>query len=623
MPRTRTSTGTIHRLQYDMTSLQLKGESPPASPRTTTGSRPASRSPLRIRKISLASRTSSSKTFSSKPQSPITKRATTRAPKRPLSPQAPDFAALGLTGLMPAMVDICEGIDFFPRRAWGEREEEGLSAIGRAEREVEIWEEVKRSHAEGAWRIWCRVKNPGRVAVQERLDVLAWALKTCKFQAERENIEGAICAYQSGEIGYTSHYTILYSGKVVDTAPNYGSFVTDRQERLDRYHAAHGPHWIWYEPPLKVDPEARPAMFGSTALHRIDSYSNLGAWHVTQGFWKRSGWVNRMSGTAKIAPSALEPRFQKLPDGKVYCQDAGPKQAFRSVLDSGATYPSLHASDFQKLMIDESNYAAQSVETLNSANGVMYSRLFELFVAVLDDKQRNLVDDNHCAHPWYAKYLGGLCPVAEVSTNISYDAEGREVPMRLSGLLPFVACYMSCTPTRNAMYLGEDRKDVLGSHRMPGHRKWDIALSSAPPVDMAEVLATYGDPKTTFSHRQGEIIDQDDLTMDFASDVTFKKGTPQEVRQRNCPKEEVAAARARREAERIAAADAELAKVTADLRNEILSRPEVVKAIKSQVEADRVREEQQLVAGGGGFAPPQQDSGDNPMPGQGGPEAVP
>jgi hypothetical protein len=46
-------------------------------------------------------------------------------------------------------VDICDGINFFPSRHWGEREEVGLSAIQRAEREVEIWEEVKRSHAEG------------------------------------------------------------------------------------------------------------------------------------------------------------------------------------------------------------------------------------------------------------------------------------------------------------------------------------------------------------------------------------------------------------------------------------------------------------------------------------------
>lgn len=34
----------------------------------------------------------------------------------------------------------------FPSRAWGERETVGLSKIGRADKEVEIWEEVYRTH---------------------------------------------------------------------------------------------------------------------------------------------------------------------------------------------------------------------------------------------------------------------------------------------------------------------------------------------------------------------------------------------------------------------------------------------------------------------------------------------
>ena len=54
-----------------------------------------------------------------------------------------------LNYLPTQMVDVCDGINFFPGRCWGEREERGLSAIERAEREVEIWEEVRRSHREG------------------------------------------------------------------------------------------------------------------------------------------------------------------------------------------------------------------------------------------------------------------------------------------------------------------------------------------------------------------------------------------------------------------------------------------------------------------------------------------
>jgi hypothetical protein len=222
----------------------------------------------------------------------------------------------------------------------------------------------------------------------------------------------------------------------------------------------------------------------------------------------------------------------------------GPKQAFRSMLDSGATYPSLYREDFHKLMIDEHNYAAQSVEILNTANGVLRSRLFELFVCVLDEQQKQLVDEAHCAWPYHAKYLGGLCPVVEAQGTIQYDPMGKEISNRLSGLLPFVACYMSSTPTRNTLFLGEDRKDVLGSHRMPGHRKWDIALPVGPPIGDYITWGRYGDPKTTFSHRNGKIIDEDDPNSDFASTVTFMKGTNQEYSHRNYPKEEIETARA-------------------------------------------------------------------------------
>lgn len=422
----------------------------------------------------------------------------------------------------------------------------------------------------------CREENPGAKAIEERLKALRWTLENkTKFDPEAENIRGAIAAYESGAIKYSDHFTILYAGKVVDTAPNYGAFVVDRQERLDRYAEAHGPHWIWYEPPLNVEPENRPQMFGSLALHRIPSYTNLGAWHITQGFWKRAGWVMRMAASFGAPPSQMEPNFLRNTDGSVFCQTNGPKQAFRSVLDSGATFPSLYKDDFQKLMIDEQNYAAQSVEVLSTANGIVYARLFELFVCVLDEQQRQLVDENHCAHPYHAKHLGGLCPVVEAQGYVSYDPEGREVSTRLSGLLPFVACYVSSAPTRNTLFLGEDRKDVLGSHRLPGGRKWDIHLPMGPPPGSDDLAQRYGDPKTTFSHRDGKIVDQDDPTMDFAATVTFMKGTPQEYQIRNCPKEDM---QARREAAR------------KEEENAARNNPE---ALKLAMEAEQRRHERQ------------------------------
>lgn len=406
-----------------------------------------------------------------------------------------------------------------------------------------------------------RVENPGEVVIKERLETLEWALSTSKYESEAENIRGAIAGYRSGLIGYTKHFTLIYAGRVVDTAPTYGSFVTDRQERLDRYAAAHGPHWLWYEPPLNVHPESQPKMLRSLSLHRADTWSNLGCWDIVQGFWKRSGWVARMPQTSGTQPSSLEPNFWRGADGKVFCQEAGPKQAFRSCLDSGATFPSLYKQDFKKLMIDEENYACQSVALNLTANGPIMGRMFELFVCVLDNDQKQLVDENHCAWPYHAKYLGGLCPVVEMAGVPHFDAEGREVQVRLSGMLPFVACYISSTPTRSTMFFGEDRKDILGSHRIPGQRKWDIAMPNGPPIPEV-TWERYRDPKTQFWHRDGKIIDEDDPNIDFAHTVTFMKGTPQEYIHRTCPKEEVEALRSKEAA----------GKAAEDLNREIAAR---------------------------------------------------
>lgn len=59
----------------------------------------------------------------------------------------------------PIIQDVCDGSTFFPSRAWGEKETIGLSKIGRADKEVEIWEEVYRAH---------RINEPRLLPVVER-----------------------------------------------------------------------------------------------------------------------------------------------------------------------------------------------------------------------------------------------------------------------------------------------------------------------------------------------------------------------------------------------------------------------------------------------------------------------
>ncbi len=63
------------------------------------------------------------------------------------------------------------------------------------------------------------------------------------------NMHAAIEGYRLGKIPYSSTYTIIYAGHIVDTSPDHASTVIDRLERLEAYAAEHGAGAIWFEPP--------------------------------------------------------------------------------------------------------------------------------------------------------------------------------------------------------------------------------------------------------------------------------------------------------------------------------------------------------------------------------------
>jgi hypothetical protein len=90
-------------------------------------------------------------------------------------------------------------------------------------------------------------------------------------------------------------------------------------------------------------------------------------------------------------------------------------------------------------------------------------------------------------------------------------------------MLPFVACYVASEPTRDGIHLGEDRNDVLGSHKIPGQKKWSLE----EPTIASDGLPDnhYGRPKITFNHWQGMIIDRDYEDINHASVVTILEGT--------------------------------------------------------------------------------------------------
>lgn len=96
------------------------------------------------------------------------------------------------------------------------------------------------------------------------------------------NIKAAIDAYESGQVGYTKNYTLIWAGQVVDTAETYGEFSVDRAERLDRYAEKYGPHWLWWESPLDVHPNYQLQAKGCQVIPRRAHPGGLGHFWIQQ-----------------------------------------------------------------------------------------------------------------------------------------------------------------------------------------------------------------------------------------------------------------------------------------------------------------------------------------------------
>ena len=392
--------------------------------------------------------------------------------------------------------------------------------------------------------------------VTDRIAVLEDALRTSEFAPEVENIKAAIDGYRNGDIRYSTQYTLIWNGIIVDQVNTYADFTADRLMRLNRYLEEYGPHWLWWESPLEVHPNNAPRQSRCCTLVRNVAYHGLGQYYIRQAFWKRADWVRRLPiGTSATLPPTLAANMLTTEEGLVYCQSEGPKLAFCSLLDSGATFPSLCPSDFHLLGIDADNYAAQTIETLETANGRVHARTYEMFVSPLDqDTMESLVDENDAVWPYHAKYLGGLCPVTTVINEITQPDENGYIPnQRLSGLLPFLACYVTSTPTRNNIFMGEDRNDVMGGHKTPGHRRWDISMPSTQTMSH-EMFRAYRDPKIRFSHRDGMIVNEDRNDIRHASTTTTRPGYATEIVIQHNPRAECDEAEARKQAEAAAKA---------------------------------------------------------------------
>lgn len=190
-----------------------------------------------------------------------------------------------------------------------------------------------------------------------------------------------------------------------------------------------------------------------------------------------------------------------------FCQCEGPKVTIQSLLDSGASYPSLYQSDFQALGILKSNYGAQSLVKIGTANGLVDRRVYEVHVEIAGNPGTLIIDPNNPVNPAYPRYVGGLSPVIFDEAEPIPDENGGIVNGRLSGIMPFLAPYLSITPSRNTVLLGEDRNDVLGAHKMPPTRRWMVGLDQ-DPTSRAH-WPNFQEPLVCFSHRRGLLVDQD------------------------------------------------------------------------------------------------------------------
>ncbi|KAI2616012.1 hypothetical protein GGR54DRAFT_641821 [Hypoxylon sp. NC1633] len=299
-----------------------------------------------------------------------------------------------------------------------------------------------------------------RNRVGQRLDALAWALNTCQCEAERINIQAAIQGYQSGEITYSNHFTLIYGGHIVDVCPTYRSFCEDRQERLDSYYARFGPGWLWQEPPLLGQGSGELAMKG-VGLPRLPGGAyQIGHYTVVMEFCANNYEVMRGSGYSQAKETS--PEGQRQP----------PANLFVMLLDCGATMPSLTKLDVERLEILPDKYPAQGVITINSVTSARPRRFYELYVSVCSDRGESLVSEgDQAVWPGERRTLGGLYPVwidEDKTRNVS-------IVDRLSGMVPFDSCYMSSAPTMRQFWLGEDRRDVLGAKRLPAHLRFDTS----------------------------------------------------------------------------------------------------------------------------------------------------
>ena len=182
---------------------------------------------------------------------------------------------------------------------------------------------------------------------------------------------------------------------------------------------------------------------------------------------------------------------------------------YSTLLDSGATLPQLMASDLENLGVSLDSYPAQTILEFSTVAGLTETRCYELHVELLTERNESLVDADDPVHPQFSPNIGAILPVSMFGDGAvwSEDNATNNKVSRLSGVLPFVAAYVSSAPGNSVMIFGEDRNDVLGHAKMPPAR--NHMKDRTPYMRDKAKWEFLGDPLITFTHLHGAFVDYD------------------------------------------------------------------------------------------------------------------
>lgn len=387
--------------------------------------------------------------------------------------------------------------------------------------------------------------------VKSRLAVLQETLAQStepECEPMRTNISAAIRGYQEGIIGCSSTYTLIFAGHIVDTTcRTWAEFTVDRKERLDGYFEQHGPGNLWWEPPLaggKDRVHAKKALILDVTKHiepDVQFRDDQCHFRIPMCFRKETALTCRMGGTqrreSKIGrggpskPNIRKRKWVWADDGESDAEvlkrargdtywghifpektakgaalskigpvatDAGVSTTtgqahfFEMLLDSGCETPILYHADFVSLGFTPSDMNAATVATIHLANGRKSNlKIFELLGGV------QLSEDDFCGHDLFPTCVIKL--EARLKPPAGYSGE------RLSGVLPFLAYYMSFAPGMDKAHLGTERGDVLGMQRIPGGLRYDPFLKpqlGEPRETLLKKLQARNPSKIVFEHQR-------------------------------------------------------------------------------------------------------------------------